>query len=73
VSHLLGSVISLICYYSVETGEGTPYDGPWVKDVLPDEVINTYEGWEPDLGLLLKVTRCLCINKLAYTNSIYIN
>jgi len=39
----------------VETGEGTAYDGPWVTDVLPEEVINSYKGWEPDLLQLLEV------------------
>lgn len=48
-------VINVIGYYSVETGEGTPYDGPWVSDVSTEEVINAYEGFEPDLMLLLKV------------------
>ncbi|KAF5321784.1 hypothetical protein D9619_001981 [Psilocybe cf. subviscida] len=51
VSHPLGNIIHLVCYHTVDTGEGTPYDGPWVKNVLPEEVIDTYEGWEPNLHL----------------------
>ncbi|KIJ23967.1 hypothetical protein M422DRAFT_275365 [Sphaerobolus stellatus SS14] len=42
------------CFYTVETGESTPYDGPWVTDVSPEEVISVYDGWEPDLVQLLE-------------------
>jgi salicylate hydroxylase len=46
----------LVCFYTVETGEGTPYSGPWVTDVSPEEVRERYNGWEPDLITLLKVS-----------------
>lgn len=57
-----------MCYHTVDTGEGTPYDGPWVKDVLPEEVIDTYEGWEPNLVLLLKANFYLCTHILSHNN-----
>jgi salicylate hydroxylase len=53
VSHPFGNIINLVCFYTVETGEGTPYDGPWVTDVAPEEVISSYNDWEPDLVQLL--------------------
>ncbi|KAF8991669.1 hypothetical protein BDQ17DRAFT_1313282 [Cyathus striatus] len=54
VTHPIGKVISVICYYTVESGEGTHYDRPWVTDVSLTEVIDHYKGWESELIQLLE-------------------
>ncbi|KAF8816725.1 FAD/NAD(P)-binding domain-containing protein [Phlegmacium glaucopus] len=54
VSHPFGNIINLVCFFTVETGAGTPYHGAWVTDVSPTEVIDCYKNWEPDLLQLLE-------------------
>ncbi|KAF8883521.1 FAD/NAD(P)-binding domain-containing protein [Infundibulicybe gibba] len=54
VSHPLGGKIGLACFSTVASGEGTPYEGPWVKDVSKQEVLDFYASWEPDLLQLLQ-------------------
>ncbi|KAF8883524.1 FAD/NAD(P)-binding domain-containing protein [Infundibulicybe gibba] len=54
VSHPIGGTIGLVCFSTVASGEGTPYEGPWVKDVPKQEVLDFYENWEPDLLQLLQ-------------------
>jgi salicylate hydroxylase len=59
LSVALSNFITLICYVTVKTEADTVYDGPWVTDVLPEEVVNCYRGWEPDLMQLLEVRSSL--------------
>ncbi|KAF7428286.1 hypothetical protein PC9H_007507 [Pleurotus ostreatus] len=52
-----GSVVNVVTFSSNPNEEGRPYGGPWVVDCEREELLESYSGWEPEVGELLQVTR----------------
>ena len=41
---------------SDRNAEGKEYKGPWVEETTPEELLQCFAGWEPDVQDLLKVS-----------------
>ncbi|KAI0058728.1 FAD/NAD(P)-binding domain-containing protein [Artomyces pyxidatus] len=48
-----GTLVNFVAFYSVPGGEGSKFDGKWVRDAPIEEVRQRYVGWEPDVQALL--------------------
>ncbi|TFK33081.1 hypothetical protein BDQ12DRAFT_658445 [Crucibulum laeve] len=46
-------IIGVSGFVTLDSGEGTLYEGPWVTDVKKEEVIKKFESWEDDLVVLM--------------------
>lgn len=42
-------------FYTVPDSEGTVFGEKWFMDAPEQEVIDRYEGWEPEIQTLLRV------------------
>ncbi|TFY64904.1 hypothetical protein EVG20_g5781 [Dentipellis fragilis] len=49
-----GAFINFLAFYTVPDGEGTPYEGKWMRDAPKEEVLDAFQGWEPDVQELLE-------------------
>ncbi|KAA1470047.1 FAD/NAD-P-binding domain-containing protein [Dentipellis sp. KUC8613] len=48
-----GAFINFLAFYTVPDGEGTPYEGKWMRDAPKEEVLDAFQGWEPDVREVL--------------------
>lgn len=51
-----GTLINIVAFVTVPGGEGTDHPGPAMIEVPKQEMLDQYEGWEPDLLTLLDVS-----------------
>ncbi len=51
-----GALANVVAMVSKPEAEGTEYDGPSVSHCSGQEVRDQYEGWEPEVIDLLKVS-----------------
>lgn len=50
-------MINIAAFISLPGPEhGAQYDGPWVSAISADDAAREFEGWEPNVQTLLKVT-----------------
>jgi len=49
-----GDTINVVAMVSEPEKEGTVFEGPWVAECSPQELLACYEGWEPEVGDLLE-------------------
>ncbi|KAF8128574.1 hypothetical protein EV363DRAFT_1451570 [Boletus edulis] len=50
-----GTIINLAALTNNPSLTGTPYEGHWVSDATRDEVVEYFEGFEPDVRTLVKL------------------
>lgn len=56
VTSKIGERVSVFVVINKPSGpDDKPFDGPWVVDVEPEEVIKRFSGWEPDAKNMVKV------------------
>ncbi|KAF9501924.1 FAD/NAD(P)-binding domain-containing protein [Pleurotus eryngii] len=48
------SVVNVVTFSSNPNEEGRPYGGPWVVECEREELLESYSGWEPEVGELLQ-------------------
>ncbi|PCH43450.1 FAD/NAD(P)-binding domain-containing protein, partial [Wolfiporia cocos MD-104 SS10] len=49
-----GSVVNVVAFASRPEQEGSKYEDPWVTECTKHEVLDCYDGWEPEVGELLE-------------------
>ncbi|KAI0696714.1 FAD/NAD(P)-binding domain-containing protein [Cytidiella melzeri] len=49
-----GKLGNVVGFHSIPVDDNTTYDGPWVSEVLRDEVVDRFAGWEPELQDLIQ-------------------
>ena len=51
-----GTLVNLVAFVTIPTAEGTPLPGPaMIDNIKKEDVLNAYEGWEPEVKELLEV------------------
>lgn len=53
-----GAQINIAAFTSEPSQEGTQYspnEKDWVSDVSKEDLLQEYDGWEPEVGALLEV------------------
>lgn len=51
-----GDIVNVITFDSHNDKAGTTYEGPWVTECQKDELLECYDGWEPEVRTLLEVS-----------------
>ena len=51
-----GTLCNIVGLVSDRSAEGKEYKGPWVEETTPEELLQCFAGWEPDVQDLLKVS-----------------
>lgn len=48
-------MINITAFHKQEGLENTPFNGPWVKGMEKDALLNPFSQWEPEVQVLLQV------------------
>lgn len=52
-----GDICNVVAMITDRSAEGREYDGPWVTECSEQELRDSYKGWEPEVDVLLQVSR----------------
>lgn len=52
-----GRILNVGAGVSFPGKEGVPYEGPWTRPVGREEIVKYFQGWEPDVHEVLKVSK----------------
>ena len=52
-----GQFINFAAFRASYDREYSTFDGPWVEDVAPDELLADFDQWEPEVRALFQVGR----------------
>lgn len=50
-----GSIVNVVALASRPELEGTSYNGTWVVGCSKEELLQCFEGWEPEVMVMLEV------------------
>lgn len=51
--------VNIVAFVTTPEGEGTKYEGEWMREASKQEVMDAYAGWEPLVMQLIEVRSAL--------------